>query len=469
MADPAAIPIPLDTMLGNQPAPGSTDDGLPTPQRYWAATAIWLAMAMTVIDSAIANVALPTIGHDLGASPASSIWVVSAYQIAITMVLLPAAALGEIVGYRRVYMAGLGVFIVASFGCVLSPDLGSLALSRFIQGFGAAAVMGINGALVRFTYPKAMLGRGIGYNALVVAISSAAGPSVAAAILAVAPWRWLFAVNVPLGLLALVIGQRCLPRTPRTAKRLDIPSALLNALTFGALFLGFSDLAQGGAWLRMTAELAVGLVAGTVLVRRSQTQASPLVPVDLLRIPLLRLSYATSSVSFAAQMVALVSLPFYLQGRFGLDHVQTGLLMTPWPLGVAVAAPLAGRLVERVSSGLLGGIGLGILAVGLCLLGTLPADASFAAIVVRMVICGAGFGLFQTPNNRTMLGIAPRERSGAAAGMLATARLVGQTAGGVMVALLFRAALPTSPMALFIGAGLAAGAAVISMRRLKRA
>jgi DHA2 family multidrug resistance protein-like MFS transporter len=441
-------------------------DGLPAPRRYWAVTAIWLAMAMAVLDSAIANVALPTIAHDLGASPEKSIWVVNAYQIAIVMLLLPVAALGEILGYRRVYGVGLGLFVVASLGCTLAGTLTQLAVARFIQGFGAATVMAINGALVRFTYPKAHLGRGIGYNALVVAISSAAGPSVAAAILAFGSWRWLFAVNVPLGLLSIAIGQRCLPGVAGTRGRFGIISSLLNAAMFAMTFLAALDASHGRFGGRLAGEAAAALLIGVLLYLRVRHQKAPLIPLDLLRVPILRLSYATSICSFAAQMIGLVALPFYLQGRFGFDHVRTGLLITPWPLAVAVAAPLSGRLVEKVSAGLLGAIGLAVMAAGFCGLALVPPSAGVAWLEVGLVACGAGFGLFQAPNNRIMLGTAPPGRSGAAAGMLATARLVGQTSGAVMVALLFRLSGSTTTRTFVLGAVLAAVAALISLRRL---
>lgn len=441
-------------------------DGLPTPRRYWSAAAIWLALAMAVLDSSIANLALPTIARELGASAASSIWVVNAYQIAITMLLLPAAALAEIVGYRRVYLFGLSLFAAASLACGLSESLTGLAIARFVQGLGAACVMAINGALVRFTYPRAQLGRGIGYNALIVAVSAAAGPSIAAGLLAVASWRWLFAVNVPLGLLSLGIAAAALPVTPRLAKRFDWRSALLNALAFAALFLACSDIAHGTESLRTVLTFAVGIGAGIAVFRRARGDDTPLIPVDLIRVPVLRLSYLTSATSFAAQMVALVALPFYLQSKFGLSHVMTGLLITPLPIGTALAAPVAGRLVERVDAGLLGGIGLALLALGMLLAALMPVHVPIALIGVPLLVAGIGFGLFQTPNNRTMLGLAPPRRSGAAAGMLATARLVGQTAGAVLIALLFRVAGPTSTAPLLLSAALGVVAAFLSTRRM---
>src|ERR1700757_1595063 len=148
-----------------------TSDGLPVPRRYWAILTIALGLVLAVIDGAIANVALPTIAIDLNASPSFSIWIVNGYQLAITISLLPLASLGEIIGYRRVYLAGLLLFTLASAFCALAHTLVLLTVARIIQGFGAAGIMSVNMALVRYIYPRALLGRGIGLNALVVAIS----------------------------------------------------------------------------------------------------------------------------------------------------------------------------------------------------------------------------------------------------------------------------------------------------------
>src|SRR5215475_10203539 len=201
-------------MLQTMPASiADQADGLPLPRRYWSILTIALGLAMSVVDGAIANVALPTIAGDLNASPAFSIWIVNGYQLAITISLLPLASLGEIVGYRRVYLAGLLLFTLASAFCASSQTLLWLTTARILQGFGAAGIMSVNAALVRFTYPRAQLGRGIGINAMVVAVSAAVGPTVAAAILAFASWPFLFAVNVPLGIAAVALGWRCLPHT----------------------------------------------------------------------------------------------------------------------------------------------------------------------------------------------------------------------------------------------------------------
>jgi len=446
---------------------GDCGDGLPLPRRRLSALAIWLAIAMAVLDGAIANVALPTIAGELHAAPAMSIWVVNAYQLAITVLLLPLAALGDRIGYVRVYLPGLGLFIAGSLGCALARSLDMLIVARVVQGFGAAGIMSMNAALVRATYPARMLGTGMGYNAMVLSVSAAIGPTLAAGILSVVSWPWLFAINVPIGLAAIVLGRRALPRVPGHGRRPDYPSAMLSAATLGLIVFGGETLARTGA-ASGGACLAAGLMAGIVLYRRERCRPAPLVPLDLLRIPLFRLSILTSIASFAAQMLAFVAMPFMLQAVLGRGVAESGLLMTPWPLAVGCIAPFAGRLADRVSAGLLGGIGLGVFALGLALLAALPGHPAPWDIGWRMAVCGLGFGLFQSPNNRAMIQAAPRARSGAAGGMLATARLLGQTVGAVAVATGFhRMGVAATPALLGGAAGLAAVAAGVSLLRVR--
>jgi len=443
-------------------------DGLPLPQRYWAILTIALGITMSVIDGAIANVALPTIAVDLNASPSFSIWIVNGYQLAITISLLPLASLGEIIGYRRVYLAGLLLFTLASAFCALAHTLVLLTVARIIQGFGAAGIMSVNAALVRYTYPRVQLGRGIGINAMVVAVSAAVGPTVAAGILAVATWPFLFAINVPLGIAALALGWRCLPHTNPADHAFDWQSAGLSAVTFGVGIAAIDSGGHGEPVVTWLVQFAVALIAGATLIwRETHMTEPPLLPVDLLRIPIFALSIATSIASFCAQMLAFVAIPFYLQQRFGYSAVEMGLLITPWPLAVAIAAPIAGRLVERYPAGLLGGIGLLLFAFGLGSLALLPASPAVIDVVWRMALAGAGFGLFQTPNNRTMIAAAPRERSGGASGMLGTARLLGQTTGAALVAL-FLARWPDegTQVSLLAGVGFATLGACLSMLRL---
>jgi DHA2 family multidrug resistance protein-like MFS transporter len=464
---PGAITARINLVSIMSSVPIEHADGLPQPQRNLAVLTIALGIIMAVVDSAIANVALPTIAIDLDASPAFSIWIVNGYQLAITISLLPLASLGEIVGYRRVYLVGLVLFTLASGFCALAHTLPLLTTARIFQGFGAAGIMSVNSALVRFTYPRSLLGRGIGLNALVVAFSAAAGPTLASAILAVGSWPWLFAINVPLGAATLVLGLRSLPHTKPASHSFDWQSAGLSAITFGVGIAAVDSVGHGEATITCLAEFAISIAAGALLVYRETHMTSPLLPVDLLRIPVFALSIATSIASFCGQMLAFVAIPFYLQSRFGYSAVHIGLLITPWPLAITCAAPLAGRLVEHYPAGLLGGIGLTLFALGLAALAFLPATPTPLDVIWRMALAGAGFGLFQTPNNRTMIAAAPRERAGGASGMLGTARLLGQTTGAALVALfLGRYPIEGTRIALLTGVGFALCGAALSMLRL---
>jgi len=421
-----------------------------------------------VLANSMTNLALPYIAHDLSISAESSIWIVNASQIALMVSLLPVAALADIVGYRHVYRAGLALFGLASLGCALAPSLPLLTLARIIQGIGAAGVLSVNTALVRFVWPRRYLGRGIGINALVVAASSALGPTVAAGILSVASWPWLFAVNVPTGILTLIVA-RSLPRIEGATRRFDLWSALLNAVFFGLLITAIDGVGHGETLASAGLEFTGAAVAGVALVVRQLPQTSPLLPIDLLRIPMFALSIGTSICSFTGQMLAYVSLPFYLQDMLGRDQVETGLLMTPWPVMTGLTAPIAGRLADRYPAGLLGGIGLIAFAIGLALLALLPAEPTAFDISWRMAVCGFGFGMFQSPNNRAIISSAPQERTGGASGMLGTARLLGQTLGAALAALMFgffdsgatRAALATAAVFAIL-------AAAVSALRLRR-
>ena len=420
-------------------APGTNDqsDGLPVPQRYWAVFAAGLAVVMAVLDGAIANVALPSIAEELHVSAASSIWVVNAYQLAVTISLLPMASLGEIYGYQRVYRYGLLLFTIASLLCALSTTLLTLTLARIVQGFGASGILSVNTAIVRTIYPRAMLGRGIGFNAMIVAFSSAAGPTIAAGILSAATWPWLFAVNLPIGALAFVVSAFALPVSAPARRRFDWPSALLNALTFGLLVFGIDGLAHGESATAIVLELVGSVGFGVALVLRQLARPAPLLPLDLLRIPIFALSALTSMCSFTGFTLAYLSMPFYFQIVLHRGEVATGLLMTPWPLTVMLVAPLSGRLADRYSVGILSTIGLVVFTLGLASLALLPADPSNLNLIWRMSLSGAGFALFQSPNNRAMVTAAPKVRSGAAAGLLSTCRLLGQTLGAALVALIF--------------------------------
>lgn len=454
-------------------------DGLPAPARYWAMAAILLGIGLSVLDATLVNLALPDITHHFGTSPAAAVWVVNAYQLATLGLLLPCAKLGESLGYRRVYLSGLTVFTAASLGCVLAPSLPLLAGARALQGLGAAGMMAVNAALVRLTYPSEMLGRGIALNSVVVATASVAGPSIAAVVLSIASWPWLFLIQLPLGVGLLWIGRRALPFNPPaapTGPHLHWPEVAMNVAMFSLVFLGadaFGARRGGAPDPHMAAVggamLLGGALVGAVYLRSQLRQATPLFPVDLLRIPVFALSMCTSVTAFAAQTLAFVSLPFLLLQAQGRSHLAAGLLITAWPAAVVLVAPIAGRLIARHPGGLLGGIGLALLSLGLLLLAVLPDHPADWRIAVPLVLCGAGFGLFQSPNNHTIVTSAPLRRAGAASGMLGTARLTGQSLGAVLLALVFSVAGVSAgaPIGLGLASALSAASAVFSLLRLR--
>jgi DHA2 family multidrug resistance protein-like MFS transporter len=448
-------------------------DGLPPGQRAVAMLAVGIAVSISVLVGSIANIALPTIARDMGVTPAESIWVVNAYQLAVTVCLMPCASLGDVYGHRRVYIWGLVFYTLGSLICSVAPTMQLLIAARVLQGLGGAGIMSVNGALIRFIFPRAQLGRGVGYNVLVVAASSAAGPSVAAAIMAVASWPWLFAVQVPLGALAWWLSLRYLPPSPASGHKFDPISAVLNAIALGTFIPGLDGIGRGQSRTLVLIELAVGIIVGTIFVRRQLTLRAPMLPVDLFRRPVFALSVATATCVHAAAMIALISLPFYFQYVEGMSPIEIGLLITPWPAVLVVIGPLAGRLADRYPAGLLGGLGLAVMTCGLLLVFSMPEHAGKWNIAWRMAVCGTGFGFFQSPNNRLLIGSAPPDRAGAGSGMVSTARLVGQTTGSALVAVVFGlthdAAHPVvlgMHVAIGVAAGFAALGTALSWARL---
>ena len=432
-----------------------------------AFTTMAFAIAMAVLDGAIVNVALPTMSRELAVPPASAVWIVNAFQLAVTVSLLPLSALGDSIGYRRVYIPGLALFTVASLACALAPGYPMLVAGRIVQGLGAAGIMSVNIALIRFLYPQSRLGQGVGNMAVVVAVSSASSPTIAAAILSVASWRWLFLVNVPIGVVALVMAIRTLPATPKSKRSLDPPSVFLNALTFGLLVIGVDGISQAGGLAWSVGLLAAAGAVGFVFVRRQLRQGAPLLPIDLLRLPVFALSLMTSIASFASAALGLIALPFFFVDVLKLSAAQTGLLMTPWPVGTALIAPFAGRLADRLIPGLLSSAGLLVLGIGLALTALNLGHGDAASFAWRLAICGLGFGFFQSPNNRLIIGSAPPHRSGGAAGLQSSGRLIGQSLGTAFMAIAFgRWPAHATAIALWTAAGLAfAGACASGFRR----
>ncbi|GAC1578852.1 MAG: MFS transporter [Candidatus Elarobacter sp.] len=436
---------------------------------------------MAVLDGSIANTALPTIARELGASPAASIWVVNGFQLAVTASLLAFAALAQLRGPARGYRAGVVVFVAGSLACALARTLPLLIAARVFQGIGASAIMAISPAILRDVFPRDQLGRALGLNAVVVAASSAAGPTLGGFILAVAPWPWLFAINVPFGLLNVALNSALPPDGARKSGWLDAPSVVTSALGFALTIWGLDGFARHEPAWTIALRLVAGIASGAFFVRRQFVLAEPMIALDLFHIRAFTLAGAASFAAFTAQGLAFVALPFLFQESLGRSPFESGLLLTSWPLAIAVVAPLAGRLSDRVPVSILATAGLAVFTAGLALYATMPAHPTNVQIVLHGILCGLGFGFFQSPNNRELIGSAPRAKSASASGLLAAVRVSGQTLGAALVAIVFGiagASLATdgaardvvahgAPAVLWLGCAFAGAATFASGLRLR--
>jgi MFS transporter, DHA2 family, multidrug resistance protein len=443
-------------------------DGLPAAQRRWAMLSYLVGLAMSVLDGNIANTALPSIATQLHASPAASIWVVNAFLLTVGICVVPLSSIVDIIGYKKVYQGGLIIFTMASAGCSLPHSLQTLVLARVCQGIGAACIWSTSAAIMRYTYPRALLGRGIGLGGFVVFTSAAAGPSVASAILAITTWHWLFAINIPFGVLALSLSERWLAPAQGSRHRWDVWSAVLNGVTVTLLITGIDGIGTGKGAAVVTGELAAAFLFGVALVWRQNHLAIPMLAIDLFQRPIFALSVAASLCAFVAQGLAVVVLPFYFITVMNFTQVQAGLLLSPWPVAAGITSHYSGRLADRVPIQVLGTIGMAAMTSGLILLALVGAHPTAWQIVWRAALGGAGFGIFGAPNNRAMVASAPKERSGGAGGISTMSRLLGQSIGVSMVAVIFEltarggVSLRGASLALMIGAGFTALSGIIS-------
>lgn len=432
-----------------------------------AMAAISLAVIIATLDVTVTNTALPTIRGQLHVPLAHVIWVVTSYQIAMVAAMLPFAGLGEVIGHRRVFIGGTLLLTLASLGCGLAGSLPELIGIRFVQGLGAAAVMSANTALVRAIYPPHQLGRGLGLNVLVIALGLGGGPVLASAVLSVASWHWLFFINVPVGIAAALLAWRLLPGEPSSSRRFDVVGALLCAALFGFTIQGLTGLSRSLLNPATGVEWTLAAICGYCLIRRERGRSHPILPTDLFRNMTFSLSTVTAFCAYATQGLALVSLPFVFQTLMHHSQSQIGFLIAPWPVAGALMGPMAGSLSDRIPASILRGLGLFCLGAGVAILAYLPVTATTWNVVGAMVLCGLGFGLFLSPNQRTLMASAPPGRNGSASGVLGLARLLGQSTGAALVAVSFSlSATHGATMALWMGCAFAlagSGLSVVSL------
>ncbi len=413
------------------------DEGLPGPQRLPAMLALMVTTAMGVFDGSMINIALPQMAQALNSTAANAVWIANSYLLAVAMSLAIFSALAVRYGFRNQFIAGLVVFSLSSLGCAMSTSLEMLVTMRFIQGIGGAATLSIVPAMLRSIFPNRLLGQILGMNALLIASCTAAAPLFSGMLLVSVSWPWLFAINLPLGLLATVLALRYLPASAPTDKSpFDYLGALLSALTLGCIVLfanSFSSHVSNTQALYRWGYALIALFCGIGFIVRQRRFAHPLMPLNMFSNRRFSLAAGTSCTAFVAQGMTFIALPFLYEGVYGYSSLMSALLFVPWPLGIILAAPQAGKLADKQNPALISSCGLLVFGAGLELLAMLPSSPSVWDICLRSFVCGVGFGLFQSPNNREMLGNAPREYSSYASGVLAIMRTFGQSLGSAFI------------------------------------
>ncbi len=400
------------------------------------------ATFMTTLDASIVNIGLPSIGRAFGVPLGGAVeWVIICYLVVTAAVLLTFGRLADMIGRKPLFLAGLAVFTLGSAICGAAPSLGVLIAARGFQGIGGALIFAVNVAMITNAFPAAQRGRALGLNAVLVALGISAGPTIGGIITQQLTWRWIFYVNVPIGIVAFLSASMILTERPqRNRAQFDPVGAVLLAVGLAALTLGLSFGQEWGwtSW-RLFVALVLGLAALVAVVPVERHVNAPILDLHLLRSRV----FASANASFVLAMLALFAvgflLPFYFEQLRGFTILQSGLLLTPLPLTIAVVAPISGILADSVGSRWLAPTGLAIACLGLLLLSQLNATSSIGDVAWRLIVTGIGQGLFQSPNTRAIMGAAPRQEQGAASGILSTGRVIGQSLSVALAGAVFAA------------------------------
>jgi EmrB/QacA subfamily drug resistance transporter len=410
---------------------------------------------MTTLDASIVNIGLPTIARAFGVPLSGTIeWVIIGYLVVAAALLLSVGRLSDMVGRTPIWMTGLGLFTLASVLCGAASSVELLIVARLLQGAGAALLLATGTAMLSDAVPSNQRGHALGLGALAIALGTSVGPTLGGLITEHLSWRWIFYVNAPIGVIALVAARRYLPRSAGLRQgRFDPLGALLLGVGVAALTLGLSF---GGEWgwassrLLGTLALGVGALAGALLAEHRVSD--PIVDLALFR----NRVFSSAIASMLLSMLALFSvgflLPFYFEELRGFTTAHAGWLLTPMPLALAIVAPIAGAASDRLGSRLIAPLGLATNAVAIALLAQLDASSSTSDIVWRLALAGIGQGLFQAPNTRALMEAAPAAEQGAASGLLATSRVAGQALSVAVAG------------AVFLGLGGSSGAALVAQR-----
>lgn len=428
--------------------------------------------ALSVLDSTAISLASPSIAKSFNAPASNVVLMMSGFQISVLALLLPLAVLGQRLGYRLIYLVGLLFFTISSCFAFFAESLNALIIARIFQGMGAAGMMSVSTALVRLIFPESKLGRGLATNSMVVAIASVAGPLLTASILSLASWRWIFAVNALLGFLTIALALQSLPENQHYDKRPGSPlnfgaGLVLNAFSFSLIFIGANALALGkglpGTSAVAWGTLVIGLIVACLYIWHQSRSAHPVLPLDVLKIEKFSRPLGASVCAYCALTLAHLALPFLLLETYKISTFETSFLLTGWPLAIVLVAPWAGRLVGRHSNRLLSSAGVLCFACGLFLLAFTPAEITKLDPSWRIIMCGAGFALFQTPNYHSIITSTPAERTGAGSAMISVARLIGQALGATILAAAFALSPVQSGFPEMIGLLVASGFALLAL------
>jgi EmrB/QacA subfamily drug resistance transporter len=420
------------------------------PPAWLALAGLSLSMLLASLGTSIANVALPTLTNALDASFQAVQWIVLAYLLATTTLIVSVGRLGDIVGRRRLLLTGLALFGGASVLGGIAPALWLLIAARVAQGFGAAIMMALALAFVGETVPKERTGSAMGLLGTTSAIGTALGPSLGGVLIAWFGWRAIFLVNVPLTTAALLLTHRFLPADRRTAATdrpgLDRLGTLLLALTLGAYALAMT-IGRGDFGLFNVALLVAAIAGGALFLRAEAKAATPLIRLAMFRDPVLSGGLAMSALVSTVMMATLVVGPFYLSRALGLGAAAVGIAMSVGPLVVALTGVPAGRMVDRLGAGRMTATGLVSMATGSALLAKIPASLGVAGYLAPIVLLTLGYGTFQVANNTAVMKDAPADQRGLISGMLNLARSLGLITGASVLGAVFALASGTSDVA----------------------
>ncbi|MCY7380951.1 MAG: MFS transporter [Gemmatimonadaceae bacterium] len=426
----------------------------------WALTSLSLSMLMPSLDTSIANVGLPTLAHAFGASFQDVQWIVLAYLLAITSLIVSAGRLGDLLGRRRLLLFGIALFTVASLLCGVAPSLWLLIAARAAQGIGAAMMMALTMALVGETVPKARSGSAMGLLGTMSAIGTTLGPSLGGILIAGFGWRMIFLVNVPLGILNFVLAHRTLPldRTVANGGRasFDAIGTLLLAVTLAAYALAMT-IGGGSVGPHNMALLATAVLGVILFVFAQARTASPLFPLTMFRDPTLSAGLAMSVLVSTVMMATLVVGPFYLSRALGLDVARVGLVMSVGPFVASLAGVAAGRMVDRFGAHRMAIVGLIGMCAGFLALSAAPGMFGVAGYIAAIVIVTTDYALFQAANNTTLMTDIRPDQRGVIAGMVGLSRNLGLITGVSVMGAVFAFASATTDITTAHASAVAAG------------